>query len=203
MAKNRDPRIDAYIKKSASFARPILEHIRDLVHRACPGVVETIKWGMPHFVWHGRILCAMAAFKAHAALGFRHPAMEKELGARGEKSGEAMGSLGRIASLADLPPEGTLLRYLKRAAELNESGAPVHAPRRPRPEAKVPPDLAAALRKNARAARGFAGLSPSARREYIEWITGAKRPETREQRLATTLVWAAAGKSRNWKYERR
>jgi hypothetical protein len=42
---NKDLRIDAYIAKSQDFAKPILEHFRELVHKACPDVEETIKWG--------------------------------------------------------------------------------------------------------------------------------------------------------------
>jgi uncharacterized protein YdeI (YjbR/CyaY-like superfamily) len=203
MAKNRDPRIDAFIKKAAPFAQPILVHLRELVHQACPGAVETLKWGMPAFLWQEKILCSMAAFKAHCAFGFWHKGMEKELGGDGAKANDAMGSLGRIASLGDLPPDKVMLGYLKRAVELNESGEPGR-PRpagKPRPEAKVPPDLAAALKKNKKVATTFAQFSPSHRREYIEWIVGAKREETRAKRLATTLEWLADGKSMNWKYE--
>ena len=59
MAKN-DPRIDAYIAKSAEFAQPILKHLRELVHQTCPAVQETLKWSMPSFV-HKGLLCMMAA----------------------------------------------------------------------------------------------------------------------------------------------
>ncbi|MBI5442956.1 MAG: YdeI/OmpD-associated family protein [Deltaproteobacteria bacterium] len=45
-------------------------------------------------------------------------------------------------------------------------------------------------------------LSPSHRKEYVEWITKAKRDETRRRRLATALEWRAEGKARNWKYEK-
>lgn len=203
MAKNRDPRIDAFIKKSAPFAQPILIHLRDLVHQACPEVVETVKWGMPSFIAHDKILCGMAGFKAHCTFGFWHKGMETELGTDGAKANDAMGSLGRISSPADLPKDAVMLRYLKRAVELNASGEPGR-PRptgKPRPEAKVPPELAAALKKNKKAATTFAEFSPSHRREYIEWIVGAKREETRAKRLATTLAWLAEGKSMNWKYE--
>src|SRR5450432_1625902 len=64
-----DPRIDAYIGKSAAFAQPILIHLRDIIHRACPQVEETMKWNFPHFMYHG-MMCAMAAFKEHCTFGF-------------------------------------------------------------------------------------------------------------------------------------
>lgn len=200
MPTKPDPRIDAYIAKSAAFAQPILRHLRHVVHRACPEATETIKWSCPFFEYHG-FLCSMAAFKAHCAFGFHHQGMDELLQREGHRSEEAMGSLGRITTLAGLPSDATLLRYLKLAAQLNASGAPKRPEKKSRPALPVPADLAAALKKNRTAATTFEAFAPSHRREYIEWITAAKRPETRAKRLNTTLEWLAAGKARNWKYQ--
>jgi uncharacterized protein YdeI (YjbR/CyaY-like superfamily) len=201
--KNTDPRIDSHIAKAAGFAKPILRHLRKLVHEACPEAEETVKWSSPTFVYRGRILCGMAAFQSHCTFGFWHQEMEAVLGADGEKADTAMGSFGRITTLDELPPDKTMLRYVKKAAELNESDAPARPrpPKRPAAPLIVPKDLAAALKKNKAAAASFEKFSPSHRKEYIEWIKEAKRDETRQKRLATTLEWLAEGKSRNWKYE--
>lgn len=198
----RDPRVDAFIARSADFARPILVHLRSLVHEACPAATETIKWGMPHFEHAGSILCMMAAFKGHCAFGFWHQGMEKIAGPHRASPEAAMGSLGRITSLADLPSDAVLKRLVCTAADLIESGAPG----RPRPAKlvralPVPADLAAALKKNAAAAKTFDAFPPGKRKDYIEWITEAKRDVTRQSRLATTIEWLAEGKARNWKYE--
>ena len=207
MKAKTDPRVDAYIERSANFARPILEHLRKLVHTACPDVEETLKWSMPSFTLGGRILCGMAAFKAHCAFHFWHADMDafiaREIGA---KRDEAMGHLGRIASRAELPDDGTLLRCLAEAKRLHATGT--SGRRRaavtcaPKPELRVPNDLAASLKRNKKAAAAFDQLSPSHRREYLEWIAEAKREETRQKRLLTTVAWLAEGKSRNWKYEK-
>lgn len=196
-----DKRIDAYIVRSAEFARPILEHLRATVHRACTDVEETVKWGFPHFMVHGSILCSMASFKEHCAFGFWKasllPDPRKILGA-GEKS---MGHLGRIRSLDDLPPTRVLLEYIRAAALLNREG--VAAPRKPKAPAKPvrrPADLARALAKNAKAHATFDTFPPSQKREYIEWIAGAKTDETRIRRISTTIEWLKEGKPRNWKY---
>ncbi|HSM14866.1 MAG TPA: YdeI/OmpD-associated family protein [Thermoanaerobaculia bacterium] len=192
----RDPRVDAYIAKAAPFAQPILEHLRGLVHRGDPAITETIKWGMPSFE-HGGIVCHMAAFKAHVAFGFWRAGL---VGSTGREQ-EAMGQFGRIATLDDLPADRTVVALVKKAAALNEKGAPkATKPKRPKPELPVPKDLAAALRKNAKARKTFEGFPPSHRREYVEWITEAKTDATRARRLATTLEWLAEGKPRNWKY---
>lgn len=201
MPTSRDPRIDAYIRKAAAFARPILQHVRDLVHRAAPEAEETLKWSMPYFTSNGKILCGMAAFKAHCAVGFWHQGMQRELGQHEIKADDAMGSLGRITSLADLPDDATMVRLVKRAVELNASDEPGRVrSAKPARDLAVPADLAAQLKRNTAATMTFRDFSPSQRREYITWITEAKQDETRARRLATTLEWLAEGKPRNWKY---
>jgi len=191
-----DPRVDAYIAKSAEFARPILKHLRAAVHAASPEIEETLKWSMPHFMYKG-MLCGMAAFKQHCAFGFWKGKLIADL------SDEAMGQFGCITKVSDLPPKRALTAYVKKAMALNDAG--VKSPTRiksakAKAPMKVPDDLAAALKKNKKARATFEGFSPSHRREYVEWITEAKREETRAKRLATTLEWLAEGKSRNWKY---
>jgi uncharacterized protein YdeI (YjbR/CyaY-like superfamily) len=197
--RTKDPRVDAYIARAAPFARPVLSHLRSVVRAAVPEAEETIKWGMPHYVHHG-ILCCIAGFKWHCALHLKRGAELLGDGA----SDDAMGQFGRITSLSDLPSKAVLVRLLRRAAALNESGE--KAPRTPRklarPAPRVPGDLAAALKGNAAAAATFAGFSPSKRRDYVGWILEAKGADTRAGRIATAIGWMAEGKARNWKYER-
>ena len=196
---HRDPRVDAYIENAASFAQPILTHLREVVHAACPEVQETLKWRSPSFEYKG-MLCGMAAFKQHCAFGFWKHAL---VTGQSDKSEEAMGSFGRITAVKDLPARKLLTGYVKKAMELNEKG--VKAPRNktvPKGPLRVPEDLAAALKKNARARAAFEGFSPSHRREYVQWIADAKREETRKRRLATALEWMSEGKTQNWRYER-
>lgn len=194
----RDKRIDAYIETSPAYARPILAHLRAVVHAACPSVVETIKWSSPSFEYEG-ILCGMAAFKAHCAFGFwKH---ELVIDGASGKEREAMGSFGRLTSIADLPSKAVLTRYVKKAMKLNEDG--VKAPRtktRPKPAIPVHPALTAALAKNKRALATFDAFSPSQRREYVEWVGEAKGEDTRERRIQSAIEWMAEGKPRNWKY---
>ncbi|HEX2121770.1 MAG TPA: YdeI/OmpD-associated family protein [Thermoanaerobaculia bacterium] len=195
----RDKRIDAYIAKSADFAKPILTHLRELVHEACPDVEETLKWSAPHFMYEG-MLCSMASFKEHCAFGFWKGSLVVD-DANG-KSAEAAGHLGRITKLSDLPPKRVLVGYIKKAMALNEAGTKVaRVPKRAK--ALVVPDyLAAALKKNKKALATFEAFTPSHRREYVEWITEAKGEATRQRRLEQALEWMAEGKPRHWKYVR-
>jgi uncharacterized protein YdeI (YjbR/CyaY-like superfamily) len=199
----RDTRVDAYIARSADFAKPILNHIRGLVHTACPESEEALKWGFPTFVHRG-IMCGMAAFKAHCSLGFwKHALILGKNQEAASKERDGMGHFGRITSLLDLPSDKTLLGYIREAARLNEAGIKPAARARPKTrKALVVPDFfLATLKKNEKALATFEGFSYSHKKEYIEWLTEAKREETRRQRLATAIQWLAAGKSRNWKYE--
>jgi uncharacterized protein YdeI (YjbR/CyaY-like superfamily) len=196
----KDPRIDTYIARADDFAKPILTHIRKLVHDACPDVVETMKWSMPHFD-HKGVICGMAAFKQHCALGFWKGELIFNSSAA---ENEAMGHFGRITSLSDLPKDKVLIGYIRKAAELNEAGIKKPAPARSKVEKEliVPDYFLAALKKNKKALAAFENFSYSHRKEYVEWIVEAKREETRAKRMGTTLEWLAKGKSRNWKYER-
>jgi uncharacterized protein YdeI (YjbR/CyaY-like superfamily) len=196
----KDPRVDAYIKQAAPFAQPILTSIRETVHGSCPDVEEAMKWSFPHFMYKG-MLCGMASFKQHAAFGF----WKGSLVTGGPRSEDAMGHFGRITKLSDLPSKKVLAGLVRKAAALNDQGVKVaRAPRKAAPKTvTVPAVLTAALKKNKPADAGFDALSPSHKREYIEWITEAKTEETRARRLAQAVEWVAEGKSRNWKYERR
>lgn len=195
----RDPRIDAYIAQSADFAKPILRHLREVVHEACPDVEETIKWRMPHFDYRG-LLCGIAAFKEHCAFNIWKGSLIV-----GDGVPEAMGNFGRITKVSDLPSKKTLTGYIKQAMKLREDGvkSPPRSKARSKGEVVVPTALANALKKNKKAAAAFDGLPPSHKREYAEWIADAKREDTRERRVETAVEWIAEGKSRNWKYEKR
>ena len=195
---SRDPRIDAYIAKTAPFARPILEHVRARVHAVVPDVEETLKWSAPAFTLDGKILLIMAAFKAHAALNFWRG---QEM--RGQAAtDDAMGQFGRITSVADLPPDQELDGLVRMAVELAAAApAPRKVKHEPKPPAETHPDFAAALSANPAAKANLDGFSPSARRDYLDWIAGAKQDATRAKRIATAVEWLAEGKKRHWKYE--
>ena len=192
-----DPRVDAYIEKANDFAKPILVRVREMVHEACPDVVETIKWSAPFFDYKGQMMCAMAAFKAHCSLIFWKASLIEGVPPNGDKS---RGSFGRITSVKELPSRKQFTGFIKAAMALNDAGVTVKRPKTRKPEAKVPKELAAALNKNRKAAAVFADFPPGHRREYCEWISEAKREETKARRVAQAVEWIADGKGRNWKY---
>jgi uncharacterized protein YdeI (YjbR/CyaY-like superfamily) len=197
----RIDRVDAYIAKSADFARPILEHLREVVHSACPEVEEAFKWSFPCYMYKG-MLCSMAAFKEHCSFGFWKSSLVLGKGKDAAETERSMGQFGRIVRPSDLPSDEVLTGYIREAMRLNDAG--IKAPNRAKPkvprELVVPDDLATALQGHEAARATFEGFSPSNKREYVEWITEAKTQATRSKRLGTTVEWLAEGKPRNWKY---
>ena len=197
----KNPAVDAYIAKSAAFARPILTRVRGLMHKACPKIEETIKWGVPHFEHQG-VVASMAAFKQHASLGFWKQKLMQDPARLFPAAGDSSMGGRKFRSVEELPSDAVLLRYIRAAVALNEQGIKLpNAGRKKKPPPRLPADLAAALRKNAKARATYDAFPPSHKREYVEWITEAKQEATRLKRLATAIEWMAQGKSRHWKYQ--
>jgi uncharacterized protein YdeI (YjbR/CyaY-like superfamily) len=196
--KTKDIRVDEYIKNAQPFARPILTHIRELMHKGCPELTETIKWGMPHFEYHG-VIASMAAFKEHAVFGFWKedliPGMKQYV-----KEKEAMGSWGRITSLKGIPPDSDIIAFVRVAADLNKEG--VKSPKRaPKPViVNMPDDFMQAIKANKKALTTYGAFSQSNKRDYADWINDAKTEETRKSRMETAVAWMSEGKPRMWKY---
>ncbi len=203
-----NPQVDVYIEKAAPFAQPVLAYLRALIQKACPDVVEEMKWSRPFFLHGGTILCNISAFKEHCSFGFWGAEVGKVLRGDGVVQEGGMGSLGRITSVKDLPPDKAMLGYLRQAVAFIDEGKgeTVMAVNRrvvkaQKPLMGAPEELAAALKKNKLASKVFAAFSPSCKREYVEWIADAKRSETRDRRIAQAVEWIAEGKQRNWKYQ--
>lgn len=197
MGKRASP-IDAYIEKAADFAQPILKHLRELVHKACPEVEETLKWSGAAYVHRG-IVCITMAFKNHCSLIFWQKSVRQALSSDGFE-------LRRIRRLSDLPKDSVLIKSIRESVRLNESKENRHIvrvrPRTKRPPVAVPPYLLAVLKKNKKALATFQAFSPSHQREYVEWIIEARKEETRRRRVEQMLELLAEGKTRNWKYQR-
>ena len=149
----------------------------------------------------------MAAFKEHAVFGFWKSKLIRDpkgyLGERSNQGGEAMGNMGRITSLKDLPPDKAILDFIKQAKKLNDDGVKLERVVKPKGELVVPDYFMAAVKKNKKALATFEKFSISQRREYVNWVTEAKTEETRQSRLKTSVEWMAEGKIRNWKYVRK
>ena len=203
-----NPKVDLYIAQAKPFAHPILNHLRSLVHQACPGVQETMKWSRPFFEYKGVILGNMSAFNAHCSFGFWGQEIGAVLREAKVLQEDGMGSLGKIATLEDLPAKKQLLQWLKQAKGFIDNGqytSPIAARNKvvkaPKPQLPTPPEFAEALKSNPKAAQTFQNFAPSCQREYLEWFADAKQQATKEKRIAQAIEWLNEGKQRNWKYQ--
>lgn len=199
----KDKRIDAYIEAAQPFAKPILKHLRKLIHQGCPEVEETIKWSFASFDYKGPFV-SFAAFKEHCAFGFWKTSLINDkhgyLQPVANKGGESMGNFGRITSRKDLPPDKVILEYIRQAKRLNDEGIKVPRKTSGREQLEAPDHMLTTIRRNKKAWTTFENFSPSKQRDYVEWITEAKTETTRDKRLAQAVEWMAEGKPRNWKY---
>jgi len=199
--KNTIKGVDEYIERSGDFAKPILNRLRGIFHRADPRIAETIKWGFPHFEYKG-IVGSMAAFKQYVSIGFWKGGLMKDDSRIFKNVGNARISMLKMRRLADVPPDKILLSYIREAVDLNERGVRVPSKPRKKEDLTIPDYLVAALNRNRKAKATFESFSQSHQREYVEWLAEAKRDETRKRRLETALQWLKDGKPRNWKYMR-
>ncbi len=201
---SHDPRIDAYLERAEEFAQPVLEHLRAIVHATCPNVEETIKWGFPHFMHAGSILCSMAAFKQHVAFGFWKGKLIDGIEPV-DPDQSAMGQFGRLRRIDDLPGKRSLAGFIRQAMKLNEQGTRQPLSKRSTRSRAVsmPPELAAGLARSRRSREHFEKLPPGQQREYLEWIAEGKQVATRKRRSEQAIDWLSDGKPRNWRYMRK
>lgn len=105
---------------------------------------------------------------------------------------------------ATLEPDGKKSHWLKVSGKLRkaagaEAGDVVTldiAPAGKEPEPRVPADLRKALASAPRARTAWKDITPIARRDWIQWIVSAKRPETRARRIINACAMLAGGKRR-------
>lgn len=199
--ENYNIKVDEYIEKSQDFAKPILQHIREIVHEICPDTEEAIKWKFPTFMYKGKILCSMVSFKHYCSLGFwLHDEMKTLKNIETDVEKTNMFSLGKITKVEDLPSKSLLKKMILEAMELTDMGVTLKKAAPSKTETEVPDYFQNALKQNQEALKVFTKGSPSFRKEYINWLTEAKTEATRNKRMEQAVEWISEGKARNWKY---
>jgi uncharacterized protein YdeI (YjbR/CyaY-like superfamily) len=202
--KQYNPELDDYLAKSAGFAKPIMQHLRELLHETCPEIVEEIKWGIPHFDYKGEMMCIFAAHKNHCSFTFWKESLMSDQKFKENPSLQASKRyLGKIISLSDLPSDKQLVAYIKEAMALNENGVKLVPRKSEKPKNIAIPDyFAKELAAKPKVKKIFDSKSDSFRKDYLVWITDAKTETTRQKRIAESLEWIAEGKGRFWKYDK-
>ncbi|RYG11121.1 MAG: hypothetical protein EOO07_21105 [Chitinophagaceae bacterium] len=200
-----DPKVDKYIADAENFAKPILQHWRQLVLSTCPEAVEAIKWGIPHFDYKGDFMCVVASYKSHCSFTFLKAELMNDPRLKESKQLKPIQRfLGKITKPADLPTDEEFITLLVEAMILNEKGIKVVTQKSDTPKVYELPDyFAEKFETNPKAKQIFESKSASFRKDYIIWITEAKTDATRQKRMEEALEWIADGKARFWKYEKK
>ena len=193
--------VEDWRESQSAFDRPLVERLLKLIRKSAPHLEECIRWNMP--AWKGRgLVCQVGGFKKHVSLMFSRGAeLDSPPGLSYE--GEGCGSL-RVAKFTALEQinDKVVSALIVAATALDEDeSSPKPRPQK-RPEAPVPPALAAALAKSATARRAFDTLPPSHRREYSQWIAGAKQEATVQRRVEKAVAKLCAGEGLNDKFQR-
>jgi uncharacterized protein YdeI (YjbR/CyaY-like superfamily) len=186
---------DTWLDSCPEFSRSLCGTLRELLLRWAPDLTEAIKWGS--LCYSGRkLVCALGAFQKHAGLTFfRGTELPDPAGLFNQGEGNTNIRTIRLTNLDGLD-RAALRRLLHAAVELDARPDIPPLPPRQREPWPVPDFLAKALKTNRQAAAFFAALAPTYQREYLVWLSTARREETRVQRLAQTLAALAAG--RKW-----
>jgi uncharacterized protein YdeI (YjbR/CyaY-like superfamily) len=191
-----NPQFDEYQEAASDFAKPIMAHVRKLVHKQCPEVVEEIKWGVPHFDYKGEMLCIFAAYRNHCSFSFWKESLMSDARLKANPDLKAAKRfMGKLASLSDLPSDIELIAFVQEAMALNDKGVKL-APRQDAKPAKaaeitIPDAFAEQLSRHEPANEVFQSKSQSFRKEYVVWIADAKTDQTRQKRIDESLEWIA------------
>jgi uncharacterized protein YdeI (YjbR/CyaY-like superfamily) len=190
---------DEYFASVPEFARPICDALRTTIRKVAPELREVMKWSSPCYEGRGLVF-GLSAFKAHVRLFFFKGAQVPDVDGLFEHGEDNASARSLKFSSIEEVPLGKLEKLIRAAATFDAEGAAKPMPRARRPELPMPKVLVAALNRAPEAKAFFATLAPSCRREYIEWISAAKKEETQARRLEQTIEMLTAGRRRHEQY---
>jgi uncharacterized protein YdeI (YjbR/CyaY-like superfamily) len=181
---------EKYIGESPEFARPVFSLIVKLVRQVCPPATEAIKWGFPHFMYKGKILCSFAAFSKHCAISIPMAKyMDDKTLQKIAENDTSMGHFGKITSVKDLPAKGKMIDYLKSAIMIIDNNSmPANQSNRIKNKVQILPNaLQEALQDNPELNIKFGKMPPSHQNEYIKYINEAKKQTTMLNRVTKVM----------------
>lgn len=174
-------KVDEYILKKGNW-RAELELLRS-VFSDLP-VEETIKWGAPTYVFEGKNIVGLAAFKNYCGLWFFQGALleDKQKVFINAQEGKTKAMLQwRFYSLKEIDIN-LIKEYILEAIENSKAGKEIKPKRNTKPIA-IPEELKVAFSENEKLEAFFNEFTASKQREFCEYILSAKKATTKQTRL--------------------
>lgn len=195
-----DDKIRSYIAKHEKF-KELLTELRKIT-RKYP-FEETLKWGMPTYVYDHKNLIGIGAFKNHVAIWFFRGALLKDkenlLHNAQEGKTKAMRQI-HFKEIGDLN-ESVINRYLQETIDNQRNELTVQITK-PVKKGPLPVELSNLLKEDASIADSFSRLTAGRKQEYAVYISSAKRAQTKSDRLKKITHLILEGKGLNDKYKR-
>lgn len=184
-----NPKVDAHIARSEQWPGEMTE-LREVLLSA--GLAEEYKWGKPCYAHDGANIAIVQQMKDFLALMFFKGALLADpagvLREQGPNSRSArrieFTSVEEVRDLAD-----TIRDYVGEAVAVEEQGLTV-----PKEELVLVDELQRRLDGDPELRAAFDALTPGRQREYHLHVSGAKRAETRENRVEQAVPLILAGK---------
>ena len=193
---NAAAEITNYIEGLQPFAKAICKKLRSIVLHADPSIKEEWRWG-PNYSSNGMV-CGFSGFQKHAKLTFFNgAAMQDPKGLFNHCVDNEFSRSIKYTDVSEID-EKLIAQYVKESVAVNAKGFKREVKDK---TVEVPTDLQQALSKNKTAANFFDNLSYGYKKEYVEWVTTAKREETRTDRITKVVAMCKEGRKLNDKYK--
>ncbi|MFB9862360.1 DUF1801 domain-containing protein [Rufibacter immobilis] len=190
-AAQSEEKIEAFFANAPAFAQPICAKIRQAIATADPALKPSWKWNAPVYEKAGAgMVCAIGVFKQHVNLSFMQGVLLPDPHQLFTSSQDAKAMRSVKFTEASQVQEPLLVEYLKAATQLKPGTAAKSAERN---TIDLPDDLKQALTQ-AGQLENFEKMAYTHRKEYVRWVTEAKRAETRTSRLQKTVERISEGK---------
>lgn len=189
--------VDEYFRGNTEW-RDEIKALRSVLQAT--KLIEELKWGAPCYTHNGKNVVGLGAFKSYFGLWFHQGALlkdDQEVLINAQEGRTRALRQWRMTSAKEIKP-AAIKRYIKEAIAHVDEGREIKADRRQ--PVDVPRELKNAMRRHKGATAAFAKLRKGLQREYAEYISSAKRDETKQKRLQKILPLITAGVGLNDKY---
>lgn len=192
-----NPKVEQYTIKHKIFSEEIL-FLRKII--LSTNLNETIKWGMPTYTLNGKNVVGIGAFKAHFGIWFFKGALlnDRNKVLVNTQEGKTM-VMRQWRFKKDTKIDQSLVEYyINEAIEIEKRGLKITLKKRP---LFVPKELKSVFKVNEKLARIFEVLPAGKKREFADYITDAKREETKIKRLEKIIPMILDNIGLNDKYK--